>query len=102
MTEAGTPTTWDNAWREGHAKGMEHALGIPYREAFLRTMAMLDGKPLDTTSAQTENTWGEWVPAIPLPLFMWPHRYRCECGQAFWTLRGYRGHYALDHILGTP
>ena len=40
-----------------------------------------------------------WVPSIPLPLFIFPHRHRCDCGRAFWTLNGYRGHYALAHIL---
>ena len=101
-TESGTPTLWDNAWQEGHAHGMASALGISYREGFQRTRAMLAGKPLDTTSVQAENKRGEWVPAIPLPLFTFGHRHRCECGQSFWTLSGYRGHYALAHILGTP
>ena len=100
--EAGTPTLWDTAWREGHAHGLAKGLGISYHEAWQRTIAMLAGKPLDTTSTQTENARGEWVPAIPLPLFTWPHRHRCECGQSFWTLPGYRSHYALAHILGTP
>ena len=49
---------------------------------------------------QAQNSKGEWVPSIPLPLF--GLRKRCECGQSFWTLPGYRGHYALVHILGTP
>jgi hypothetical protein len=97
--ETGTPTLWDNAWREGHAKGLEHALGIPYREAFQRTMLMLTGKPLDTTAVQAQNSRGEWVPAIPLPFF--GMRKRCECGRKFWTLDGYRGHYALVHILAS-
>lgn len=96
-TEAGTPTVWDNAWQEGHAHGLANGLGIPYREAFQRTMAMLAGKPLDTTSNQVENARGEWVPAIPLPLY--GLRKRCDCGLKFWTLDGYRGHYALAHIL---
>ncbi len=100
--EAGTPTVWDNAWREGHAHGVARALGIPYHEGWQRTMAMLAGKGLDATSTQAQNARGEWVPAIPLPLFTWPHRHRCECGQSFWTLAGYRGHYALAHVLGTP
>lgn len=40
---------------------------------------------------------GARVPAIPLPLFGF--RKRCYCGRKFWTLEGYRGHYALVHIL---
>jgi hypothetical protein len=51
---------------------------------------------------QTTNDRGQWVPAIPFPLFVWPHRHRCECGRWFWTMGGYRGHYALTHILATP
>ena len=47
---------------------------------------------------QTTNTRGEWVPAIPLPLL--GLRKRCSCGRRFWTLDGYRGHYAYAHILG--
>ncbi len=51
-------------------------------------------------TASQENDDGAWVPAIPLPLFGW--RKRCSCGRGFWTLDGYRGHYALAHILKTP
>lgn len=40
---------------------------------------------------------GRWAPAIPLPLM--GVRKRCDCGQRFWTMPGYRGHYALVHIL---
>lgn len=25
---------------------------------------------------------------------------RCDCGKRFWTMDGYRGHYAYAHILG--
>ena len=49
---------------------------------------------------QTQNRRGEWVTAIPLPLFLWPHRCHCACGRWFWTLAGYRGHYALVHVMG--
>jgi len=48
--EAGSATLWDNAWREGHAHGLMNALGIAYKDAYMRTMLMLSGKPLDTTS----------------------------------------------------
>jgi hypothetical protein len=47
----------------------------------------------------TQNAAGQWVPAIPLPLY----RLRKECApcrRRFWTMAGYRGHYALVHILG--
>ncbi|HEY6276975.1 MAG TPA: hypothetical protein VIX86_11650 [Streptosporangiaceae bacterium] len=114
-TEAGKPTLWDNAWREGHAHGLAKGLGISYHDGFRRTMAMLAGKPLDltgpgdenpetetprTSRASQQNKRGEWVPAIPLPLY--GPRKRCRCGRKFWTIAGYRGHYALAHILGTP
>lgn len=52
-----------------------------------------------TTGVQTQNKRGEWVPAIPLPLFTWPHRHRCSCGRSFWTMGGYRGHYAVAHLI---
>lgn len=39
-----------------------------------------------------------WVPAVPLPRF--GIRKTCDCGRAFWTMDGYRGHYAYVHILG--
>lgn len=45
----------------------------------------------------TQNDAGEWVPAIPLPMF--GLRKLCPCGRRFWTLCGYRGHYALAHVL---
>ena len=51
-------------------------------------------------SVLTLNVHNEWVPAIPVPLF--GLRKRCACGRKFWTLAGYRGHYALIHILETP
>jgi hypothetical protein len=45
-----------------------------------------------------QNCDGEWVPAIPEPLrgFWWK---QCQCEEEFLTMRGYRGHYALAHIL---
>lgn len=45
----------------------------------------------------TQNREGQWVPAIPLPFY--GLQKRCYCGARFWTSRGYRGHYALVHIL---
>lgn len=46
----------------------------------------------------TKNKYGRWVPAICEPFF--GLRKQCSCGRAFWTYEGYRGHYALKHILG--
>jgi hypothetical protein len=40
-----------------------------------------------------------WVPSIPLPYYVY-FGNRCGiCKAWFWTLKGYRGHYALKHIL---
>lgn len=54
----------------------------------------------DTDSGTTValNCRGEWVPAIPLP-YLRLGRKVCSCRRGFWTLTGYRGHYALAHIL---
>jgi len=48
-------------------------------------------------NTQMQNKLGEWVPAIPMPFLGF--RRKCECGAKFWTLDGYRGHYALKHVL---
>lgn len=50
---------------------------------------------MNTTS--TRNARGEWVPAIPLPLY--GLRKKCRCGAKFWTEQRYREHYALHHII---
>lgn len=49
-----------------------------------------------------QNDRGEWVPAIPLPLFVGfrLRKCRCECGQTFPNKLRYREHFALAHILG--
>lgn len=48
-------------------------------------------------SVRTQNARGEWVPAIPLP-FLGLRKW-CDCERRFWTMDGYRSHYALRHIL---
>lgn len=53
-----------------------------------------------STETRTQNARGEWVPAIPLPLFIAFGRKQCKCGRKFWTKEGYEGHYALAHVLG--
>jgi hypothetical protein len=57
------------------------------------------------SDVQTTNEDGAWVPAIPLPFYL-PRltglRFGCgdyDCDRRFWTMRGYRGHYALRHVL---
>jgi len=41
--------------------------------------------------------------AIPSPRCSWfplAPRYRCrQCHAAYWTRVGYKGHYALEHVL---
>jgi hypothetical protein len=46
---------------------------------------------------QTQNKKGQWVPAIPLPFY--GLKKRCSCGKSYWTIDGYRGHFAYRHIL---
>ena len=53
-------------------------------------------------SAQTQNSRGEWVPAIPLPLYVRWGRKQCDCGRKFRTMDAYNGHYAYAHVLGMP
>lgn len=54
--------------------------------------------PRYSDGTQTRNRSGDWVPSVPLPLLL-RLRNRCSCGRKFWTMAGYRGHYALAHIL---
>jgi hypothetical protein len=49
----------------------------------------------DRTLAESN---GRWYPAIPLPLEVF-FRKHCDCGRKFWTMEGYKGHYALQHII---
>lgn len=51
-----------------------------------------------TEGTATQNKYGEWVPAIEEPYY--GRKKECRCGASFWTYDGYRGHYALVHILG--
>lgn len=57
-------------------------------------------------STQAKNKSGKWVPAIPEPLYVFPFSKQCyKCWydkkypHTFWTMDGYRGHYALVHVL---
>jgi hypothetical protein len=40
-----------------------------------------------------------WVPSIPLPCYVYFGNRCGTCKAWFWTLKSYRGHYALKHIL---
>ena len=62
-----------------------------------------DGPPAqaptpDGPDTTMRNARGEWVSAIPFPLFA-ELGHRCRCGKFFWTFEGYQGHYAFRHIL---
>lgn len=46
-----------------------------------------------------QNTRGQWVPAITLPLYT-RFGVQCGCGTWFLRVRRYREHYAFVHILG--
>jgi hypothetical protein len=46
-----------------------------------------------------KNLDGQWVPDIPVPYWILFGKKCAQCGKNFWTMRGYRGHYALAHIL---
>jgi hypothetical protein len=49
-------------------------------------------------STLAQNSAGRWVPSIPEP-FHGLRKQCVRCGARFWTAAGYRGHYALIHIL---
>jgi hypothetical protein len=40
----------------------------------------------------------QWRPSIPIPLEL-TFRKQCFCRRKFWTMEGYKGHYALQHII---
>jgi hypothetical protein len=44
------------------------------------------------------NSRGEWVPAIQEPYYGIVMK-TCSCGRRFFTIDGYKGHYAYKHIL---
>lgn len=51
------------------------------------------------SAAATMNAINRVIPTIPPPFV--GIRKRClKCEAGFWTMGGYRGHYALVHILG--
>ena len=62
---------------------------------------LLGQAPVDqgqtTQGSVMENHRGQWVEVIPTPSTLL--RHRCSCGAGFWTFDGYRGHYALAHVL---
>ena len=53
---------------------------------------------VDKTVPLQQNKNGLFVPAIPIP-FYFAIRKGCHCGEKFWTDEGYKGHYAIKHIL---
>jgi hypothetical protein len=60
-------------------------------------------KPDNRWKSSTQNDLGEWVPSIPEPFYgLRKQCWDCKPRRRFWTKAGYRGHYALVHILRTP
>lgn len=57
---------------------------------------------LSRRDSQTQNKQGEWVPAIPEPYYHLLRKecYMDNCHEKFWTILGYRSHFALRHIMG--
>lgn len=53
----------------------------------------------DDETVMTRNREGQEVPSIPLPFYVYFGNKCGTCKAWFWTLKGYRGHYALQHIL---
>lgn len=53
---------------------------------------------LRVANVQIQNRYGEWVPAVPAPMYKWFWR-ECSCGAKFFRTQSYRGHFALKHIL---
>jgi len=47
-------------------------------------------------AVKTQSSRGNWINAIPLPFV--GMKKRCLCGKKFWTMEGYKGHYAYRHI----
>lgn len=54
----------------------------------------------DLMDVEVMNSDGEWVPMIPLPLYLPFWLKQCHCGKRFWTKQSYMEHYAYRHILG--
>lgn len=54
------------------------------------------------SQVSAQNNRGEWVPAIPEPLFVGRglKQCKCDCGEIRKTRISYREHYALAHIVG--
>jgi hypothetical protein len=54
---------------------------------------------MEAKTVVAKNARGEWVPAIPLPIYRLWLKECPGCGASFYTTEGYRGHYALRHII---
>lgn len=57
----------------------------------------------DLFDVQVQNPDGNWVPAVPMPIFLrpfWLKRVQCHCGRKLWNRQRYQEHYAYAHILG--
>lgn len=55
----------------------------------------------DLMDVQVQNKNGEWVPAVPTPIFgAFGKRVRCYCKKWYPNTKRYQEHYAYAHILG--
>jgi hypothetical protein len=80
---------------------------VPYQERCPQCISDAETHPIQTA---TQNSRGDWVKAIPEPYYGLrktcyytdntpDHPSLWHCEEKFWTLEGYRAHYALKHIL---
>lgn len=77
----------------------------PLKDACYRDCPAYQELLMEKTTARlrttlTQNDRGEWVPAIPLPMFLGFGRVQCDCGKRVFGRRRYREHFALSHVLG--
>lgn len=73
--------------------------GRPYGEDIrLRPDAQINKDFL--MDVEVKNDRGEWVPAIPTPIFLAFGRVQCHCGKKRRNKLSYMEHFSYAHILG--
>lgn len=73
--------------------------GRPYGEDIrLRPDAQINKDFL--MDVEVKNDRGEWVPAIPTPIFLAFGRVQCHCGKKRRNKLSYMEHFSYSHILG--
>lgn len=91
-SHACTQVNFDDASAEDYPKMLDAIMG-----AVRKYLSAPHTGPAAAASVTMENKRGEWVPAIPMPLF--GLKKGCSCGRKFWKLRNYEAHYAYEHIV---